>query len=85
MIGGMPKPFHSYKEHPELAAFGQAVRASRLEMGLSQEALADEAGIDRSYMGGIERGEHNLALINIKKIASALNQPVSELMRLAKL
>lgn len=85
MIGGMPKPFQSYKEHPELAAFGQAVRASRLEMGLSQEALADEAGIDRSYMGGIERGEHNLALINIKKIASALNQPVSELMRLAKL
>ena len=85
MIGGMPKPFHSYKEHPELAAFGQAVRATRLEMGLSQEALADEAGIDRSYMGGIERGEHNLALINIKKIASALNQPVSELMRLAKL
>lgn len=85
MIGGMPKPFHSYKEHPELAAFGQAVRASRLEMGLSQEALADEAGIDRSYMGGIERGEHNLALINIRKIASALNQTVSELMKQAKL
>lgn len=85
MIGGMPKPFRSYREHPELAAFGQAVRASRLEMGLSQEALADEAGIDRSYMGGIERGEHNLALINIRKIASALNQTVSELMKQAKL
>lgn len=85
MIGGMPKPFHSYREHPELAAFGQAVRSSRLEIGLSQEALADEAGIDRSYMGGIERGEHNLALINIRKIASALNQSVSELMKQAKL
>lgn len=85
MIGGMPKPFHSYREHPELAAFGQAVRASRLEMGLSQEALADEAGIDRSYMGGIERGEHNLALINIRKIASALNQTVAQLMKQAKL
>lgn len=85
MIGGMPKPFHSYREHPELASFGQAVRALRLEIGLSQEALADEAGIDRSYMGGIERGEHNLALINIKKIASALNQTVSELMKQARL
>lgn len=54
-------------------------------MGLSQEALADEAGIDRSYMGGIERGEHNLALINIKKVASALNHTVAELMAKAKL
>lgn len=85
MIGGMPKPFHSYRDHPELAAFGQAIRASRLEIGLSQEALADQAGIDRSYMGGIERGEHNLALINIKKVANALNQSVSELMTRAKL
>lgn len=85
MIGGMPKPFNSYRKHPELAAFGQAVRASRLEMGLSQEALADEAGIDRSYMGGIERGEHNLALINITKVASALSLTVAQLMTKAKL
>lgn len=79
----MPKPFHAYREHPELAAFGQAIRSFRLEIGLSQEALADEAGIDRSYMGGIERGEHNLALINIRKVASALNLTVSELMKRA--
>ena len=85
MIGGMPKPFHAYRDHPELAAFGQAIRASRLEIGLSQEALADQAGIDRSYMGGIERGEHNLALINIKKVASALNQTIAELMSRAEL
>ena len=39
---------------------------------MSQEALAVDAGIDRSYMGGIERGEHNLAAINIVKIANAL-------------
>lgn len=81
----MPKPFPSHKDHSELAAFGSAVRASRLEMGLSQEALADEAGIDRSYMGGIERGEHNVALINLKKIATALNQSITELMARAKL
>ncbi len=85
IIWGMPKPFHAYKEHPELAALGQAIRAFRLEIGLSQEALADEAGIDRSYMGGIERGEHNLALININKIAKALDLKVAELMVSAKL
>ena len=40
------------------------VRASRLKLGLSQEALAVDAELDRSYVGGIERGEHNLTLIN---------------------
>ncbi|MBT4608109.1 MAG: helix-turn-helix transcriptional regulator, partial [Thiotrichales bacterium] len=48
-------------------------------------ALADLAGIDRSYMGGIERGEHNLALVNIKKVADALGISVSELMETAQL
>ena len=81
----MPKPFHSYKDHPELAALGQAIRDTRLGFGLSQEALADDAGIDRSYMGGIERGEHNLALININKIAKALDLSVTELMAKANL
>ena len=81
----MPKPFHAHREHPELAALGKAIRATRLEIGISQEALADKAGIDRSYMGGIERGEHNLALINIKKVASALSLTVAQLMTKAKL
>ena len=63
-----------------LAAFGVAVRAVRLEQGISQEALADLAGLDRSYMGGIERGEHNVALINIQKIAAALDLSIAELM-----
>lgn len=51
---------------------GAAIRAARLAQGLSQEALAELAGIDRSYMGGIERGEHNLAIMNLLKIADAL-------------
>ncbi|WP_366910334.1 helix-turn-helix transcriptional regulator [Methylotenera sp.] len=51
---------------------GIAIRAARLSQGLSQEALADKACIDRSYMGGIERGEHNVAIINLLKIADAL-------------
>lgn len=49
-----------------------AVRVERQALGLSQEALADKANIDRSYMGGIERGEHNIAIMNLLKIADAL-------------
>jgi len=56
------------------------VRKLRQAQGVSQEALADLAGVDRSYMGGVERGEHNLALVNIKKIADALKLSVSEVM-----
>ena len=48
------------------------VRASRLKLVLSQEALTVDAELDRSYVGGIERGEHNLTLINLQKIANAL-------------
>ena len=55
-----------------LAQFGDALRKLRLDASFSQEELAENAGIDRSYLGAIERGEHNVALLNIIKIASAL-------------
>jgi transcriptional regulator with XRE-family HTH domain len=58
-----------------------AIRNARLAMGLSQEALAIDAGLDRSYMGGIERGEHNLAIMNIAKIANALGVTPSDLLK----
>ena len=58
--------------------FGEAVRAWRKARGYSQEAFGDVCGIDRSYMGGFERGEHNLALVNILKIIKALNMQPSE-------
>jgi len=61
-----------------------AVRALRKDKGLAQEALAHAAGIDRSYMGGIERGEHNVALINLIKISAALGVSVGQLMNQAK-
>ena len=77
----MARPFPDYENHPELAAIGAAVRAARLKKGLSQEALADAAGVDRSYLGGIERGEHNLAVINLAKIAAALELRPSELLK----
>lgn len=64
---------------------GAAVRELRQERSLSQEAFADLAGLDRSYMGGIERGEHNVALINIQRIAQALDLKVAALMERAGL
>ncbi|MDR2366217.1 MAG: helix-turn-helix domain-containing protein [Zoogloeaceae bacterium] len=68
-----------------LATFGKAVREIRMDKGISQEELAGLAEIDRSYMGGIERGEHNLSLFNIHRIAIALNISIAELMRRADL
>lgn len=79
----MPKPSTLSAQHPELQSFGVAVRTMRKDRGLSQEALAHLAGLDRSYMGGIERGEHNVALVNIKKIANALGVPAHILLEVA--
>ncbi len=62
-----------------LRAFGARVRARRLELGLSQEALAAESGLHRTYLGAIERGERNVSLINIVRIAKALKTDISEL------
>lgn len=61
--------------------FGKAVRHQRNRKGLSQEAFADLCELDRTYIGGIERGERNVALGNIEKIASALGLRLSELFR----
>ncbi len=74
-------PGATKQKHPALVAFGEAVRRRRKLLGLSQEAFGDRCGIDRSYMGGIERGEHNLALLNILKIVGALQIAPSELFK----
>ena len=81
----MAKPSPTYSGTKELISLGLAIKELRLELGLSQESLAFEAGIDRSYIGGIERGEHNLALINLIKIAQTLGVTSSELLSKAKL
>lgn len=61
--------------------FGDRVRSIRKMRGLSQEELADKADLDRSYLGAIERGEHNVSLKNILKIAEALEVSIVELFK----
>ena len=62
-----------------LTRFGKRVRELRKSRGYSQESFAAECGLDRTYLGGIERGERNVALRNIGAIASALRISISEL------
>ncbi|MCB1276165.1 helix-turn-helix transcriptional regulator [Prosthecobacter sp.] len=58
--------------HRALDQFGQNVRKQRAEKGLSQEALADKADLDSTYISGIERGVRNPSLLSIVRIAKAL-------------
>jgi transcriptional regulator with XRE-family HTH domain len=81
----MAKPSPSHSKDPALLALGVKIRELRTNEGLSQEQLAHEAGIDRSYMGGIERGEHNLTIISLLKICSCLKISCSSLLSRASL
>ncbi|MHC4253405.1 MAG: helix-turn-helix domain-containing protein [Planctomycetota bacterium] len=64
-----------------LAAFGRNLRAARMRRKLSQEKLALMAELDRTYVGGIERGERNPSLYNICRLASALGVPAARLFK----
>jgi len=61
--------------------FGRALRRRRQKLGVSQEAFADMCQLDRTYIGGIERGERNVALVNIEKIAKTLLISIAQLFR----
>ena len=76
----MAKPSPLYNGDPVLTALGAAIRRARIGVGLSQEVLAVDADLDRSYVGGVERGEHNLTVMNIVKIAGALKTSPSALL-----
>ena len=81
----MAKPSPQFAGDPVLVALGDAIRRARTGVGLSQEALAVDADLDRSYMGGIERGEHNLTIMNLTKITDALKMSPSSLLASAGL
>lgn len=66
------------QERRVLRDFGQRVRAARYALGISQEELAARALLDRSYVGGVERGERNLSVLNINKLATALGEPFND-------
>ena len=68
------------KEVEILIRFGRRVRQLRNSTGLSQESFADKCKMDRTYVGGIERGQRNVALRNIEAIATAFEITLSELM-----
>jgi transcriptional regulator with XRE-family HTH domain len=59
---------------------GTAIRTRRKELGISQEELANTSGIERSNMGKIERGENNLSVLNLVRIAEALRCKASDIL-----
>ena len=69
------------RKHADLKKVGLNIREARKEKGLSQESLALISDLDRSYVGGVERGERNIAIVNLKKISDALKIPVSQLLK----
>lgn len=75
----MPRVSAKHDKDKLLVLLGESVRARRKMLAMSQEALADYAGIDRSHMGKIERGERNVTLLNLVRIAEAMNCKLSEI------
>lgn len=62
--------------------FGIVIAFIRKNQNLSQEKLAERANLDRTYIGGVERGERNISILNIEKISKALQVDISEVFRL---
>lgn len=73
--------FFAVTENLGLKAFGERVRQLRQAKSLSQEQLAELAGLHRNYIGGIERGERNISLLNILRLAKALGITPTELFK----
>ncbi len=67
------------KKHPALVKIGKRIRELRKEKGYSQESFAYEIGLDRTYMGSVERGERNIAALNLIRIAKTLKMELGDL------
>jgi len=63
-----------------LKKVGQKIKETRIAKGMSQESLALASGLDRSYVGGVERGERNISIMNLRKLADALGLSISGLL-----
>ena len=70
---------YSNKEKKLLEEFGKRLNSLRVNKGYSQEALAERAELHRTYIGSAERGERNVSLINLNKLAKALDADIAEL------
>lgn len=68
------------KEESILLQFGQKIQAIRNQQKISQEKLAELSGLDRTYISSVERGQRNISILNIIKIADALGVPASSLL-----
>lgn len=66
--------------HADLKKLGDRIREVRRTAGISQEELAERAGLHRTYVGGVERGERNVGVLNLIQIARALNVKPAELL-----
>lgn len=73
-----PKP--KERKTPLQKAFGKLLKARRLDLGISQEALAERANLHFTYVSSTERGERNISLANIEKLAKALDCSMKDLM-----
>jgi XRE family transcriptional regulator, regulator of sulfur utilization len=73
------------KKSASVQKLAKAIRSVRVERGYAQEALAKRAGVDRSYYGAIERGEFNVSLDTMVKVADGLGTTVAALCKRAKL
>jgi len=71
---------YTNEEQKFLKEVGIRIREFRIKIELSQEKLAFEAGLDRTYIGSVERGERNVAIINLRKIANALEVSLPDLL-----
>ena len=72
--------FYSKQEKTLLEKIGNRIKDLRTKSGLSQEKLAFACELDRTYIGSVERGERNISVINLNKIAKALDVPLSDLL-----
>jgi len=73
------------RQHKVLVTLGRAIRDVRRSKGISQEKLALLSEVDRSYVGRVERGDNNVAILTLNRLANALDLPLSKLMQRADL